>query len=84
MPHPVINIHPDTRAVRLLLPAGILGHPQRLHRTRRVDHPLRPVNLRRQIPRRQEPRPRLGISECLSHQGESLRERVAHVFCCTS
>jgi len=42
MTDPVIHINPGTAGVLFLLPAGVLGNPERLHRARRVDHRCAP------------------------------------------
>ena len=79
MTHSVIHIDPRATTVPLLLPAGKLGDPQRLHRKRRVDHLLRPVHLRGKIHRRQVVHPGPGVLETLTHQCEGLRKLVEHV-----
>jgi len=75
----MVDLHPGPKAVLLLLAPGILRDPQRLDRRGRVDHPLRTINLRRQIHRGHVHRPGLGVREGLTHQRECLRELVDHV-----
>ncbi|MDQ1538329.1 MAG: hypothetical protein QOE58_2722, partial [Actinomycetota bacterium] len=75
-----VDLKPGASGVPLLVPAGVLSHPQGLHREDRVDHPLGLVDLRGKVHQGHELRPRLGILEGLTNQRESLQEFVGHVF----
>ena len=66
MAQTMVHIDPGPRGVLLLVPAGVLRHPQRLHRRGRVDHLLRAIHLAGQVHRRNELGPGLGVLEGLT------------------
>jgi hypothetical protein len=49
MAQTMVHIDPGPRGVLLLVPAGVLRHPKRLHRRGRVDHLLRAIHLAGQV-----------------------------------
>jgi hypothetical protein len=49
MAQAMVHIDPGPRGVLLLVPAGVLRHPKRLHRRGRVDHLLRAIHLAGQV-----------------------------------
>ena len=80
MPQVVLDLHPGAGPVLFLLAGGVLGDPHHLDRRGRVDHRLGAVDLAGQVDGRQAPGAGLGVRKGLTHERESLRELVDHVF----